>query len=187
MMLIDKPDILLLDEPTNHLDIDSIETLEDALNNFEGTLFFISHDRYFINKICDRVVAIENKTFKSYEGNYNVYRKERQKVLELLPAVAPNVSKRNRGKKSGVSTSKTIREPLQLNQPIDQLEKEIQRLEQNLEAVENTMMTMGSNYQELELLSIEKDEIMQQLESLWANVEMVLVNKKPKYKHRTAD
>ncbi len=68
-ILIDNPDILLLDEPTNHLDMDSIEAFEEALDEFKGTVFFISHDRYFINNICQRIIAIEDYAFKSYLGN----------------------------------------------------------------------------------------------------------------------
>ncbi|WP_142378806.1 ATP-binding cassette domain-containing protein, partial [Streptococcus agalactiae] len=65
--------LLILDEPTNHLDIDSIETLEAALEDFKGTIFFISHDRYFINKIGERVIAVEDHVLKSYPGNYDDY------------------------------------------------------------------------------------------------------------------
>ena len=75
---------MILDEPTNHLDIDSIETLEDALDEFKGTIFFISHDRYFINKIGERVIAVEDHAFKSYPGNYDYYRSmiEKKKTMQ---------------------------------------------------------------------------------------------------------
>jgi ATPase subunit of ABC transporter with duplicated ATPase domains len=73
MLLYDEVNLLILDEPTNHLDIESIETLEDALEDFKGTLLFISHDRYFINKVCSRVVAVENFKLASYPGNYDGY------------------------------------------------------------------------------------------------------------------
>lgn len=64
---------LILDEPTNHLDIRNREILEEALNRFEGTLLFVSHDRYFINKIANRVVKLEDGEFTSYLGNYDYY------------------------------------------------------------------------------------------------------------------
>ena len=73
-LLYEDVNLLILDEPTNHLDIDSIETFEEALEEFKGTIFFISHDRYFINKIGERVIAIEDNTFKSYPGNYDYYK-----------------------------------------------------------------------------------------------------------------
>jgi ATP-binding cassette, subfamily F, member 3 len=76
MLLYQDINLLILDEPTNHLDIDSIETLEEALEDFKGTIFFISHDRYFINKIAERVIALEDYGFKSYQGNYDYYKSQ---------------------------------------------------------------------------------------------------------------
>ncbi|HEX2947223.1 MAG TPA: ABC-F family ATP-binding cassette domain-containing protein [Clostridia bacterium] len=78
MLLYDETNVLILDEPTNHLDIESIEALEEALEDFKGTLLFISHDRYFINKVCSRVVAVENRRFESYPGNYDYYRLKKE-------------------------------------------------------------------------------------------------------------
>ncbi len=72
--------LLILDEPTNHLDIDSIETFEEALEDFNGTILFISHDRYFINKVSERVIAIENNAFKSYLGNYDYYKSVKEQL-----------------------------------------------------------------------------------------------------------
>ena len=63
--------LLVLDEITNHIDIDTRETLEDALSSYNGTILFISHDRYFINKIANRVVHIENCKLVNYIGNYD--------------------------------------------------------------------------------------------------------------------
>lgn len=69
-LLIDQPDLLLLDEPTNHLDIKATEWLETYLSNYKGTLLIISHDRYFLDKIIDKVIEVENKHAKVYTGNY---------------------------------------------------------------------------------------------------------------------
>lgn len=69
---------LVLDEPTNHLDIDAKELLEESLSNYQGTLLFISHDRYFINKIATKIVSIENMTLKTFEGNYEYYLEKRE-------------------------------------------------------------------------------------------------------------
>jgi ABC-type multidrug transport system ATPase subunit len=73
-LLFEGVNLLILDEPTNHLDTVSIESIEEALSDFKGTIFLISHDRYFINKIAQRVISIEDNTFKSYLGNYDYYK-----------------------------------------------------------------------------------------------------------------
>jgi ATPase subunit of ABC transporter with duplicated ATPase domains len=78
-LLFNDINLLILDEPTNHLDTASIESVEEALLRFKGTIFFISHDRYFINKISDRIIEIEGNTFKSYSGNYDYYKSEKEK------------------------------------------------------------------------------------------------------------
>jgi len=67
---------LVLDEPTNHIDIETREMMEEALLNFKGTLLFISHDRYFINKIADKIICVEDKQFTSLYGNYDDYKKQ---------------------------------------------------------------------------------------------------------------
>jgi ATP-binding cassette, subfamily F, member 3 len=72
-----KANLLILDEPTNHIDIDTKEMLEEALLEFNGTLLFISHDRYFINKIATRIINLEDKKFTSYLGNYDYYQEKR--------------------------------------------------------------------------------------------------------------
>ena len=65
---------IILDEPTNHIDINTKEVLEEALKEFKGTVIFISHDRYFINKVADKILYIENKNIKEYIGNYDDYK-----------------------------------------------------------------------------------------------------------------
>jgi len=71
-----KANFLILDEPTNHIDLDTRELLEEALCEFKGTILFISHDRYFINKIANKILSIENKVIKIYKGNYDYYIKQ---------------------------------------------------------------------------------------------------------------
>lgn len=75
--------LLLLDEPTNHLDIPSKEALEDALNAYEGTLIAISHDRYFLNRVCDRIFVMSQNMIESYLGNYDDYLEKKQLLEEL--------------------------------------------------------------------------------------------------------
>lgn len=72
-----KANLIILDEPTNHLDITTLEVLENALSSYQGTIFFVSHDRYFINKVCNKIVSIEDKKLVEYLGNYNYYEQKR--------------------------------------------------------------------------------------------------------------
>jgi len=68
------PDLLLLDEPTNHLDIDSVELLERRLEEFEGTAIFVSHDRYFLDRIADRILQVDRGRVRSFEGGWSSWR-----------------------------------------------------------------------------------------------------------------
>ncbi|QQY80106.1 ATP-binding cassette subfamily F protein 3 [Keratinibaculum paraultunense] len=79
-MMLSNANFLLMDEPTNHLDIDSKEVLEDALMNYEGTLFVISHDRYFLNKVVNKVFELTEEGIKEYLGNYNYYLEKKNEV-----------------------------------------------------------------------------------------------------------
>ena len=81
-LLLDKADILLLDEPTNHLDIEAIAWLEKYLNSFNGAVIIISHDRYFLDNIVNRIMLLENKNIKSYNGNYSEFMKKRKAEIE---------------------------------------------------------------------------------------------------------
>ena len=72
-MMLQKPNLLLLDEPTNNLDISSMEVLEQALEDFEGAILTISHDRYFLDQTVDRVVELKNGSLRSYPGGYTDY------------------------------------------------------------------------------------------------------------------
>ncbi|AFK87614.1 MULTISPECIES: ribosomal protection-like ABC-F family protein [Thermoanaerobacterium] len=82
--LLKNPNLLLLDEPTNHLDIPSIEWLEQYLRFFRGTVMLISHDRFFLDRIATRIFEIENKTLKSYDGNYTQYVKKKNEEISIM-------------------------------------------------------------------------------------------------------
>ena len=82
-LLLEKTDILLLDEPTNHLDLNSVEWLEQYINSFKGTVLAISHDRYFIDQVADRVIEIVDGHAEFYSGNYSFYMDEKQARFDL--------------------------------------------------------------------------------------------------------
>jgi ATP-binding cassette subfamily F protein 3 len=71
LLMQDRPNCLVLDEPTNHLDVDSIEVLEDALERYDGTVVAVSHDRYFLDRIADRIVEVRDLEVHAYEGGYS--------------------------------------------------------------------------------------------------------------------
>ena len=83
-ILLQKPDIMLLDEPTNHLDIHVVRWLENHLNNYNGTVLVISHDRYFLDNVCTAIAEIENKGLLYFEGNYTEYYEKKQKLKEVM-------------------------------------------------------------------------------------------------------
>ncbi|MEG0166211.1 MAG: ATP-binding cassette domain-containing protein, partial [Anaerorhabdus sp.] len=80
-LLLSRCNFLVLDEPTNHLDIESKEVLEDALMSFQGTILFISHDRYFINKLATKVVEMKKDHALTYSGNYGTYIENKNSVV----------------------------------------------------------------------------------------------------------
>ena len=162
MLLYEDVNLLILDEPTNHLDIDSIETFEEALEEFKGTIFFISHDRYFINKISERVIAIEDYKFKSHLGNYDYY-KETQDRLKL-DKESNDIQKEKVIKKE--KKKKEVDEVKKRESKIKKLETKIQRLEKELEEIESTMTNSELHYEELNELFSRKEELTEELESV---------------------
>lgn len=79
-LLLSQPDVILLDEPTNHLDMDSITWLEGYLNNYDGAVLIVSHDRYFLDRIVTKIVELENGNSRVYHGNYSWYAKKREEI-----------------------------------------------------------------------------------------------------------
>lgn len=92
-MLLGRPDILLLDEPTNHLDMDAVAFLEGFLKNYQGTVLLISHDRYFLDNVVNRVFMIENHKLHDYDCGYKEYASRRKKDLEVLQHAYENQQK----------------------------------------------------------------------------------------------
>ena len=83
-LLLINPDLLILDEPTNHLDIDIIEWLEDYLNKYQGAVLIVTHDKYFISKVCRKIIEIDQSTSHIYHGTFEEYQEEKIKRYELL-------------------------------------------------------------------------------------------------------
>ena len=85
-VLLDEPDMLILDEPTNHLDVEMIEWLENYLTRSKTTLLMVTHDRYFLDKVCSRIIEIDRCQLYSYDGNYDYYLRKRSERMENLSA-----------------------------------------------------------------------------------------------------
>ena len=82
-ILLEKPSLLMLDEPTNHLDIESIKWLEEYLKSYNGAFIVISHDRYFLDNITNKIIELENQKLTKYDGNYTFYETTKAKNIEL--------------------------------------------------------------------------------------------------------
>ena len=150
MLMDEKINLLILDEPTNHLDIASREWVEAAIEEFEGVLLFVSHDRYFIEKFAERIWLLEDGTIRDFRCDYRKYRSilEHEAMAKVLPAAAPKV-KKEKGKPGGTKeTEKTVR---RLEREIDKQEKLVADLDTKIEAA-------AADYQELTRLLGEKEE-----------------------------
>ncbi len=151
-LLYEDVNLLILDEPTNHLDIDSIENFEEALEDFKGTIFFISHDRYFINKISERVIAIEDNGFKSYPGNYDYYKNVKEQ-LKLQEIKEPMI-KQEKGKKP-----KMVDEDKQREVEKAKVERIIEVLENEIRDIDAAMTDDKLDYENLNKLYCKKEEL----------------------------
>lgn len=168
MLLYDEINLLILDEPTNHLDIASIETLETALEDFKGTIFFISHDRYFINKVCDRVISLEENKLVNYDGNYDFYKNKKNELLLSLP------------KRSTITKKEVLPKPVNIDSKkrkseLDKIENNIKSLEHDLMEIDKFIDNSSSNYDELTSLCSKKAQLNEQLEEMinsWVNFDI---------------
>ena len=86
-LLLTQPDILLLDEPTNHLDIHSLEFLEELILKYKGTVLIVSHDRYFLDKVINKTVLLENGKENIYYGNYSYFLKEDERIYNNIKKI----------------------------------------------------------------------------------------------------
>ncbi|WP_436678203.1 ABC-F family ATP-binding cassette domain-containing protein [Lactiplantibacillus argentoratensis] len=137
---------LILDEPTNHLDIDSREVLEVALNDFDGTLLFVSHDRYFINQVATSVVEVSPEGTELFLGDYDYYIDKKQEQAEIAAAAASQAAEKAAEASAADSTSATNAAPRSKGQQNYQASKQQQRekrkLERSVAALEEQMTAL---------------------------------------------
>ena len=150
MLMDEKINLLILDEPTNHLDIASREWVEAAIEEFEGVLLFVSHDRYFIEKFAERIWLLENGTIRDFRCGYEKYRSilehEAQAKVLPVPSSEPKV-KKERPRSGPKDAEKLVR----------RLEREIEKQEQKVAELEEKIQQASADYQELTRLLEEKE------------------------------
>ncbi len=137
-LMLKRANFLLLDEPTNHLDIKSREMLEDALEKYTGTIFAISHDRYFINKLSNRILRLNNKKLENYQGNYSYYL-EKSANMASDKRVRETV-KVSSEKEDYLLKKKNAADERKRKNRIERLETEIAQIEEKIENLNSELL-----------------------------------------------
>ena len=150
MLMDEKINLLVLDEPTNHLDIASREWVEAAIEEFDGVLLFVSHDRYFIEKFAERIWLLEDGQIRDFKCGYTKYRSiiEHEKAAKIPEVVAPK-PKKEKPKGGTKETEKLVR----------RLEREIEKQENLIAELDGKIDAAGADYQELTRLLGEKEQV----------------------------
>ena len=164
-LMLSKANFLLLDEPTNHLDIGSCEALEDALSGYDGTLFIVTHDRYLINKLADKVYVLDQNGAALYHGNYDFYLEKRQAQQEQEEEKAePKVNLYKLRKEREAEVRKKKSALARLEQEIEENDSALHELEQKLEDPE-----IAADYQAVTETSEQLAALREQAEQLLAD------------------
>ena len=171
-LMLSEANFLILDEPTNHLDITSKEILEEALSNYEGTVLYVSHDRYFINKTATRILDLTNQKLVNYIGNYDYYLEKKEELTQIY---APDIQEEAVETKTSAVKSdwkQQKEEQARLRKKENDLKKTeamIEELETRDSEIDEEMAKpeVATNVAECVRLSKEKAEIAQKLEELY--------------------
>ncbi|WP_277294537.1 ABC-F family ATP-binding cassette domain-containing protein [Streptococcus hyointestinalis] len=153
-LLIEKPNVLLLDEPTNDLDIATLTVLEQFLQQFAGPVITVSHDRYFLDKVANKILAFENGTVREFFGNYTDYLDEKAFEVEILEKQVQAEKTSKVAKKEPSKKRMSYFE----KQEWATIEEDISQLEERIEAIEAEMLNCGSDFTRLSDLQKELDE-----------------------------
>lgn len=178
-LVLSNANFLILDEPTNHLDIMSKEILEDALNGYEGTILYVSHDRYFINRTAHRILDLTEGQFVSYVGNYDYYLEKHDTVMAAIEASTPQSADADNTVAAKVAESEVKldwkaqkEEQARLRKKENDLKKceeQIARLEARVSEIDTEMSdpAIGTQVAKLQELSKEQVACQEQLEKLY--------------------
>lgn len=174
---------LILDEPTNHLDIDSKEVLENALIDFDGTLLFVSHDRYFINRVATKVMEISEDGATIYLGDYDYYLEKKAELEELARLEAEEnqgqeeVQVASAGANDYQAQKANQKEMRKLSRRIEQIENELETIEERLEEISAAMLEtndvaeLSDLQKELDDLSVNQEALMEEWSALSEQLE----------------
>ena len=143
-LMLSNANFLILDEPTNHLDIVSKEILENALNNYTGTVLFVSHDRYFINAAATRIIELSNKTVVNYIGNYDYYLEKRD-ILSAKPVNTVSSADIEHAKKAADSKASWQEEKVKQAQ-LKKIKNELKRTEERISNIEERIDELNNMY-----------------------------------------
>ena len=157
MLMDEKINLLILDEPTNHLDIASREWVEAAIEEFEGVLLFVSHDRYFIEKFAERIWLLENGTIRDFRCGYQKYRSILEHEAAAKQVVKLPAKEKKEKPKGGTKDSDKL---------VRKLEREIEKQEAAIAAMDEKIQAAAADYQELSRLMEEKEAAEEQLMAL---------------------
>lgn len=173
-LMLSNANFLILDEPTNHLDIVSKEILENALNNYTGTVLFVSHDRYFINAAATRIIELSNKTVVNYIGNYDYYLEKRD-ILSAKPINTVSSADIEHAKKAADSKASWQEEKVKQAQ-LKKIKNELKRTEERIANIEERIDKLDNLYADpaissdtAKLMEIhtEKEELSKELDKLY--------------------
>ena len=171
---------LILDEPTNHLDIDSKEVLENALIDFDGTLLFVSHDRYFINRVATQVLELSEEGSNLYLGDYDYYLEKKAELEALAAAQAEAVPVFSKEEVTGNDyhlQKQNQKELRKITRRIEQLEAEMEELDQKIQDITETMHSTNDAadlvqlQSDLDQLTVQQEAVMEEWAELSEQVE----------------
>lgn len=169
LLSLEHDNFLIMDEPTNHLDIEAKEVLERALQNFNGTLLFVSHDRYFINQLANKIVVIDHQAATMYPGNYSYYLEEKAKQAAAQAKQTANKQaapqKVSQGKLDYQSQKEHETEKRRLTRAVTAAEKSITHLEQQQADLQNQMAQpeIATNFAKLQPLQAQLQTVQAKL------------------------
>lgn len=179
LLMLERNNVLILDEPTNHLDIDSKEMLEQALSQFQGTILFVSHDRYFINQLANKVLNIDESGGQLYLGDYQYFldKVEEQQALAQHQATNDSATEQHDTTTNNYTSQKEQKKlQRQITRQIEQCEQDIETYEAQIDDidVQLTQPEVYSDPEKANALAIEKQQTEQQLEQaleLWEELQ----------------